>query len=253
MFVSWSPSRRSLTLLLSILAGCLKDSSGSSSGTGPGADTPLAWVDQSASATGTGGDTPLLWVDVVEASNQNPFGIASTDERTYGAPDVYVPNSTHPLMTRTTSNLLIAGEDQVASRLNNFRWMALTGGAFIIDPPVPVGSFYLPVSNALRKNARAHCKHYAGFHAGPLQPTNPEGDDVAGRLRKSAITTSGAAEIVLSGAAFADPDAAADEIIAHHSSLLTGSFTYFGVGHFLGGDQTAYWSVVFAVNPIPVQ
>lgn len=246
---SWS-----LSALL-LLGGCLDDeSSGSSSSTGLGAASPLPWVDQSASATGGGGDTPLQWVDTVVASGQNPFGIASYDERTYGGPDVYESGSIHPLMTRTTSNIILGGEDQVASRLNNYRWLALTGGQFIIDPPVPVGAFYLPVSNSLRKNARAHCKHFTGFHLGPLTSSNPEGDGVSSRLSKCKITAATCAEAVLSGPAYAEPDVAADWFIAHNSSLITSlSYNYFAAGHFLGGSETAYWSLVFAKDPSPVQ
>lgn len=250
--VSWS-----LSIVLA-LAGCMKDDSGGGgSSVGPGASTPLPWTSTSTAATGGAGDTPLLWVDAVAASGQNPFGIPSTDERTYGMPDPYVANSIHPLMTRTTSNIIIAAEDQVASRLNNYRWLALTGGNFFINPPVPVGTFYLPMSSSLRKNARAHCKHYVGFHSStpPVFPsTNAEGDNVAGRLTKSKITFGAAAEALLAGPGYGDPDDAADIFIQDYGSLIASpAYNYLGVGHFMGGDKTFYWSVIFASNPSPVQ
>jgi hypothetical protein len=257
--VSWGLSRYSASLaVLAMLTGCLKDDSGGGgSSVGPGASTPLPWTSTSTAATGGAGDTPLLWVDAVAASGQNPFGIPSTDERTYGAPDPYVANSIHPLMTRTTSNIIIAAEDQVASRLNNYRWLALTGGNFFINPPVPVGTFYLPMSNSLRKNARAHCKHYVGFHSvtpSVFPSTNAEGDSVAGRLTKSKITFGAVAEALLSGAAYGDPDDAADILIQNYGSLIASpAYNYIGVGHFMGGQDTFYWSVIFAASPSPVQ
>jgi hypothetical protein len=60
--------------------------------------------------------------------------------------------------------------------------------------------------------------------------------------------------MVLSGPGYLNPDVAADWFIANNPSLITsGSFNYMGVGHFVGGSETAYWSVVFANNPSPVQ
>ncbi|HEX7898166.1 MAG TPA: hypothetical protein VF950_10425 [Planctomycetota bacterium] len=242
--------------VLALLAGCLKDdTSGSSSTTGLGSSTPLPWTSTSSSpSTGNSGDTPLLWVDAVAASGQNPFGIPSTDERTYGSPTVYVANSIHPLMTRTTSNIITTAEDHVASRINNYRWLAITGGNFFINPPVPVGVFYLPMSLNLRKNARAHCKHFVGFHNGPLTLSNPEGDTVTGRLTKSMITYGAAAEVVLSGPTNGDPDLAADLLIQNYGSLFANpAYNYIGVGHFAGGTETFYWSVILAASPSPVQ
>jgi hypothetical protein len=254
--LSWSLSRQAAAVaVLAMLAGCLKDDTGGgSSSPGVGASTPLPWTSTSTAAGTSTGDTPLLWVDAVAASGTNPFGIPSVDDRTYGAPDVYVANSTHPLMTRTTSNIVIAAEDQVASRINNYRWLAITGGNFFINPPVPVGTFYLPMSGSLRKNARAHCKHYVGFHNGPFGLTNPEGDTVSGRLTKSKITFGAVTEVVLAGAAYGDPDDAADILIQNYGPLFaSAAYNYIGVGHFMGGTETFYWSVILAASPSPVQ
>jgi hypothetical protein len=276
--LGWT-ARGALALCLVPLSACLKDDSGSSaSSTGLGAATPLVWDDQSTGATGGGGDTPLtdVYIDSTTVTSSGLGAILpSIDEITYSFPVIpaYIAGNNHPLMVQSSAAAVVNPEDQLLTLINNYRLQTLGqqnlgggGGGGLGGVGVPIGGIIvtaIPPSGKLRKNARAHCKHYGRTsynHPGALPLVNAEGDDInsggvtpTGRLRKSLITVSSVGQGVMSGPGFDTAQNTFDAMVAANSPILTTTaYTYIGIGHWPQGDQSFYWNFVLAtgVNPV---
>lgn len=186
---------------LLILFGCGKDEneSGATSGGGVGANTPLLWNDTSGTGTGPSGDTALLWNDPNTASFVMGL-LDPTDIRTYTYPDIYILGNRHPLMTEVNARefpVIITQENFVRDQI--FEWRISEYERLIgirrTQPGFPRQAFVTEYGD-LRRNARAHCKHYALYSrlAGDPDPNgvrphvvtppnvfplvNHEGDDV---------------------------------------------------------------------------
>lgn len=279
----WASRALALALLVSMNA-CLKDdtSSGSSS-VGVGAATPLTavWVDTSTPTAGGGTpDTPLtdVWIDATTVTaTGNGAILPSIDEVTYGFPTAYLPagnpSLTHQLMVHSSAAAVVNPEDQILTLINNHRLQTLgqgnLGGVGGIGGVGGVGGVggqqitALPPSGKLRKNARAHCKHYGRFHAGALPAgPNAEGDDIngggvnpTGRLRKGKVTVSAAVQYSLSGPGYSTAQLTFDQLVSSNSPVLTSTaYSYIGIGHWPQGDPAVqyYWNFVLGngVNPV---
>jgi hypothetical protein len=279
-------SRLALVLALVSMSACLKDDSGSgASQTGLGAATPVIWVDQSAptaASIGVPGDSPLNWIDATTVTATGVGAILpSTDEVTYGFPrpllPVGNPSLTHPLQTNSNAAAVLNPEDQLAQAINTYRQVSAgfggvggIGGIGGIGGGVgQVGTVMLPMSNKLRKNARAHCKHYGAYHPGAFPPgnaANPEGDTIMtggvapnGRLPKTGANgqpnpfVGGPMAVSVAGAGYPNAQAARDYFVTNNAAqLTTTNANYMGVGHWPAGDQSYYWFVIFGMNPNPV-
>ncbi len=277
--------RLGLALCVASMSACLKDDSGSSqSSVGAGVATPLTavWIDQSTPAGGATGDTPLsdVWID---STTVTPTGagaiLPSIDEITYGFPKPYLPvgnpNLNHPLMTHSSAAAILNPEDQLLTLINNYRLQTLGGlggiggggGLGGGGVGVPIGGIAItaiPPSGKLRKNARAHCKHYARYHdldfpIGNAQ--NVETDSIygggiqtpQGRLRKSNVTVTGWTEQTLFGVGVSTAQEAFDTLVTGPSIVLTTTaYTYIGIGHWPQGFRDYYWTIILGngVNPV---
>jgi len=262
--------------LLVLLAGCGEDTSGGGeSGTGPGASTPLPWVDTVGSGTGDAGDTPLPWVDSGTATPGEP-PIDATDIRTYTSPDIYILGNRHPLMTEVTIRThpsIIGPENRVLLVLNEFRYSEYVR---LIGSPLPPNARLIE-SQLLRQNARAHAKHYAVWIPDtPLPLVNLYGDSVwysnpipgpgiellpnlssvtgarSGRLPRSRVTVDLVGQLVASGTEYRDADVLARHWIDTYPDFIRHSaWTHIGVGYWrtIGTGIDHYWNAVFAKNP----
>lgn len=266
-----------LLAVAGVLPACGDEDSVAAGTPGTGTNTPINWVDTSLGAPiGTPGDTPLIWNDPNNAVAPGTFGVPSIDERTYAFPDHYVlssdPAAAHPLMTATSSTVLTTPETTVWSQMYNQRLgiggIGGVGGVGGIGGVGGVGNTTTPPlrdSKALRKNARAHGKHYAIYHAGfPL--TNAETDTVAtggppdvpgvpdnalfpGRLAKSELTVSNPLESLISGPNYATANQAAQYYLTTNAGPIANTaYTVVGVGYWKGGPEQNYWSAIFAWN-----
>lgn len=239
------------------------------SGGGTGGAPGLIWNPTSSSGAG-GSVVPqqVLWNDpnTGQSGGFTPF-VPSSDTITYSQPTVYIADNIHPLSTQTSAPAITQAEGGLAATLNAFRSRQLGGnggavgggfgggGGFTQPPP----NQFLQAHGALTMNARANCKHWALYHAGPMAANNPEGDGLAGggvapagRLAKTGITAPGAVEIVVSGTAYPDYTTVGNYITANFGAVVTDlQFTHFGTGYWTGGSQLYYWSVIFARNPGP--
>ena len=278
--LGWA-ARGALALCLVPLSACLKDDSGSStSQTGLGVATPLVWDDQSTPAGANTGDTPLtdVYIDATTVTATGAGAILpSIDEITYSVPRIpaYIAGNNHPLLVQSSAQAVVNPEDQLLTLINNHRLQTLgqanigAGGGGQNGIGVPIGGINvtaIPPSGKLRKNARAHCKHYGRVmynHPGPLPAfplANVEGDRVndggvtpTGRLRKTLITVSAVGEASMSGAGFNNARNTFDAMVAGNSPVLTTTaYTYIGIGHWPQGDQGFYWNFLLAtgVNPV---
>jgi hypothetical protein len=237
-------------------------------GGGTGGAPGLIW--NPTSSSGAGGSTQpraVLWNDpnTGQTGGFTPF-IPSSDVITYSQPTVYIADNIHPLSTQTSAPAITQAEGGLAATLNAYRSRQLGGniggggglgggGGFTQPPP----NQFLQAHGALTMNARANCKHWALYHAGPMAAGNPEGDNLAGggvapagRLAKTGITAPGAVEIVVSGTGYPDYTTVGNYITANFGNVVTDlQFTHFGTGYWTGGSQLYYWSVIFARNPGP--
>jgi hypothetical protein len=266
-----------------LAAGCGDDGSSSSGGGGAGQPTPPLWIDTSTAGTtpggaGANGDTPLLWNDPNTATTQ--FGILDpTDVRTYTYPDIYILGNKHPLMTDVTARdfpVIIAQEDRLTQLLVEWRIQEYERAIGIqrTHPSFPRAAFLAEFLD-LRKNARAHAKHYALHHpTGPLPLVNAEGDNVVnngtgitrvqpnnstagatrtnGRLPKSFIDVDMAGQLVASGTSLGIPDRVFTQWITNNAAfLLRVNWTHLGVGYWSssGSTELHYWNAVYAENP----
>ena len=251
--------------------GCSDDDSGGSSG-GPGgaANTPLNWNSTSGGANGTagaGGVTPLNWIDPNTPVNTGGGGVInSTDERTYDRPDPYLvqpdPEAPHALSTITSNGTITNPEDLCASFINAYRQQVLgigAGGGGGFGGGIPIGGGFqnilLPMDTPTRKSARAHCKHTAINHPGPLGNANAAGDmafsgGVApfGRLAKCKIQMAAGESAVASGANYPDASTASQYFIANMTAGGTG-WTHIGVGYWTGFSEQYYWNVILSDSP----
>jgi len=249
------------------------DSKSGSGGVGGGVFTPLQWNNQASGPNGTagaGGSSPLQWVDPNTPVNSGGGGvISSQDERTWYFPDQYLPQadpeSPHPLSTHTASGTITNPEDLCASFINAYRQQVLgvgAGGGFLGGGGFPIGgggfqNVLLPMHLNIRKSVRAHCKHIAIYHAGPLTINSPSTDTFftggvapAGRTAKCKIATQGAAAAVISGPNYPDASSASNWFI-NNGVLQAGSqqWTHLGVGYWTGFSEQYYWSCMMATNP----
>jgi hypothetical protein len=273
--LGWA-TRGALALCLVPLSACLKDDSGSgASSPGVGAATPLVWRDQSTAAGAPSGDTPLsdVYIDATTVTASGAGAILpSIDEITYSFPKLppYIAGNNHPLMTQSSAAAVVNPEDQILTLINNYRLQTLgqqnvgQGGGGQGNLGVPINGIVvtaIPPSGKLRKNARAHCKHYGKFQLGTLPLVNEEGDDVnsggvtpTGRLRKSLITVSSVGQACMSGPAFNTAQNTFNAMVASNSPVLTTTaYTYMGIGHWPQGPPVDfYWNFVLAtgVNPV---
>jgi hypothetical protein len=249
--------------VLIILPAC--GTNGGGTGGAPG----LLWTPTSSS--GAGGSTQprsVLWVDPNTGTGGGGFTpfVPSNDVITYSQPTVYIADNIHPLSTQTSAPVITQAEGGLAATINAYRSRQLGGnlgggggiggGGGVTQPPP---NQFLQAHGALTMNARANCKHYALYHAGPMAANNPEGDGLAGggvapagRLAKTGITAPGAIEIVISGPGYPDYTTVGNFITANYGNVVTDlQFTHFGTGYWTGGSQQYYWSVIFARNPGP--
>jgi hypothetical protein len=277
--------------LLGIL-GCKDDNeSGATSGGGVGANTPLLWNDVSTTGTGPAGDTPLLWNDPNTAAFV--MGILDpTDIRTYTYPDIYILGNRHPLMTDINARefpVIITLENQVRDFI--FEWRISEYERLIgirrTQPGFPRQAFVAEYGD-LRRNARAHCKHYAVHftspgHNVPLPQVNFEGDDILlpaspcppppcthvqispgnapsapfidprGRLIKCFIDVNNrAGHLVASGLNYGIVSNIAEYwTTTYPAFLLNPIWTHFGIGYWNGDGSPFlhYWNLVAAENP----
>jgi hypothetical protein len=271
------------------LAGCGgdDDSSGSSSGGGSGLPSPPLWNDTSTSSSGGSGDTPLLWNDPNTAETQ--LGILDpSDIRTYTYPDIYILGNKHPLMTDVTSRdypVIITQENRLTELLIEWRVVEYERaiGMRRGDPGFPRQAFLSEYLD-LRRNGRAHAKHYALWHTDvPLPIFNAEGDATLlpgsigtthaevfpnnteaahtsprGRLWKCFIDVEGATgpghagQLVASGTDLGIPDRVFTKWVTDHPAfLLKTLWTHLGVGYWTGTNSVYlhYWNAVFAERP----
>jgi len=272
------------------LAGCGDDnSSGSTSGGGAGFPSPPLWNDTSTAAAGGNGDTPLLWNDPNTADPE--FGLIDPgDTRTYTYPDIYILGNKHPLMTDVNSRdypIIINLENRLTELLIEYRVAEYEReiGMRRGDPGFPRQAFVAEYLD-LRRNARAHAKHYALWHTSdPLPLVNAEGDMVllpgaigsthsevlpnnseivhtapGGRLWKCFIGVEGtlttgpghAGQLVASGTDLGIPDRVFTKWITDHRAfILKTLWTHLGVGYWSGTNAVDlhYWNVVFAERP----
>lgn len=270
--LGWA-ARGALALCLVPMSACLKDDSGSgSSSVGAGVNTPLVWQDQSTAGTGATGDTPLSDV-YIDSTTVTPAGagaiLPSIDEITYGFPVVYIAGNNHPLMTQSSAAAVVNPEDQLLTLINNHRLQTLgqnQGGGGGVLPggggqQINIVVTAIPPSGKLRKNARAHCKHWGRYHTGfMLTNPAPEGDSVnaggvtpTGRLRKSNVTVSSVGEEIWFGPGVDTAQNTFNAMLQGNSPVLTTTaYTYIGIGHWPQGPSSFYWSFILAtgVNPV---
>lgn len=253
-------TRAAAVLALAALFSCGKDEneSGATSGGGVGADTPLLWNDVSDGGDGVAGDTPLLWND----PNTATFVLGTldpTDIRTYTYPDIYILGNRHPLMTHVQARdfpVVINLEDRLTGLLVEWRISEYERALAPLrrtDPRFPRAAFLTEYPD-LRRNARAHCKHYALYHPTLALPNGPnvEGDDAPGRLQKSFLTADAFAQLVASGAAYWSPDEVANLWTTGSAALLLDpGWTHLGAGYWSseGSTGTYYWTLLLAQNP----
>jgi hypothetical protein len=245
---------------LAAILGCGKDEnqSGATSGGGVGVNTPLLWNDVSSTGSGPLGDTPLLWNDpntaTVVLGTVDP-----TDTRTYTYPDIYILGNRHPLMTDVPARdfpVVIGQENRLTELIIEWRISEYERALAPLrrtDPRFPRAAFLTEYPD-LRRNARAHSKHYAVHH--PTVPfpngANAEGDDPQGRLAKSFITADAIAQLVASGAGTWSPDQVANDWTTGYAALLLDpGWTHLGAGYWSseGSVGTYYWTLLLARNP----
>jgi hypothetical protein len=238
-------------------------------GGGAGVSNPdLLWNSQAGTGTTSTG-APVTWVDPNSGLGGGTIGnlTASSDDVTYSTPVVYIPSNTHPLSTSTSSQTILEAENLLMQGLNHYRSSQLTGGINLGGGglggggvlPTPQANAFLAGDDALTRNARASCKHFALYHPGPIATTNPEGDTVngggvapAGRLAKCKIMTTNAVELVVSGTGYSDYLSAQAFFTSNYQAQLTDTgWTHIGCGYWTGGSQQFYWSVILAKNPTP--
>ena len=201
---------------------------------GQGSSNPgLLWNSQAGSGTTASGSGSVQWIDPNSGLGGGPIGITqivtSTDDVTYAQYNIstqpppfnqfvtYIFALEHPLSTDTSSTTITDPEGELLGELNGYRNMIMgnniggVGGQIIVGG----GSVVLPSFNTGTKCARAHCKHYAAFHAGQKMPAengwNPH------PLTPPANNFAGAPWILQDGipaaTAHPDPNAEGDHVI----------------------------------------
>jgi hypothetical protein len=265
---------------------CGDDSSSSSSDSGAGQPTPPLWNDQSTTATGGTGDTPLLWNDPNTAGIL--FGIIDpTDVRTYTYPDIYILGNKHPLMVDIIQRdfpVIFNQENRLTEILIEWRIQEYERaiGMRRTDPGFPRAAFIAEYID-LRRNARAHAKHYAVWHTtvAPFPVVNEEGDNVltpaspcppppcthiqvspanvavawvspTGRLIKSFIDCDQAGQLVAAGTTLGIPDRVFTQWVTNNTPfMLRTVWTHLGVGYWSGTGSSLlhYYNGIWATNP----
>jgi len=254
------------------------NSSGATSSGGPGYPTPPLWNDTATPATGGTGDTPLLWYDPNTANIQLGY-IDGTDTRTYTYGDIYILGNKHPLMTEVIQRdfpVIIIQENRLTELLIEWRILEYERAIGIqrTHPSFPRVAFLAEYAD-LRRNARAHAKHYAVWHtADPFPLVNAEGDNVVndgtgitrvepnnaavpatnadGRLPKSKIDVDMAGQLIAAGPTYGIPDRVFTLWSTNYGPFLRRqTWTHLGVGYWAGTGSSSlhYWNAVYAQNP----
>ncbi len=253
-------TRAPAVLALAALTGCGKDEnqSGATSGGGVGANTPLLWNDTSGGGDGPAGDTPLLWND----PNTATFVLGTldpTDTRTYTYPDIYILGNRHPLMTDVPARdfpVVISQENRLTELIKEWRISEYERALAPLrrtDPRFPRAAFLTEYPD-LRRNARAHSKHYALHHPTLGLPggANVEGDAAPGRLEKCFLAADAFAQLVAFGPDSWSPDQVANAWTTGSAALLLDpGWTHLGAGYWSseGSLGTYYWTLLLAQNP----
>ncbi|HXG60329.1 MAG TPA: hypothetical protein VNO22_03045 [Planctomycetota bacterium] len=252
-------TRGAALLGLAVLLSCGEDEnqSGATSGGGVGADTPLLWNDVSQGGDGPAGDTPLLWNDPNTATVTLGY-TDPTDIRTYTYPDIYILGNRHPLMTHVEARdfpVIVNQENRLTTLLTEWRIAEYEAalGLRRTDPRFPRAAFLTEFPD-LRRNARAHSKHYAVHHPAMAFPNgaNAEGDEPADRLARSFLTAEALTQLVASGEDFWSPDEVHNLWITTAADVLRDpGWTHLGAGYWSseGSTGTYYWTLLIARNP----
>jgi hypothetical protein len=267
----------------------------SSQGGGAANPNGILWNSQNTggSSGGSGGSGPTLWVDPNSGLGATPIGISSiitsTDDATYAnySPPgtggtinttriTYIFGLEHPLSTETGSQAIVSRESTLEGLINGYRQQQL--GNVGIDPGV-IGVFPQGVILAghfgAQKCARAHGKHAAYFHTGPLSTgPNAEGDDLLmtvpgsqadtfgspppgnpngklGRLGKIGVVAAQGNQLCYSGTRYPEAQDVFNRILIDAPAMVLADWTHQAVGHWRGGTESFYWNIIFLTNPDP--
>lgn len=105
----------------------------------------------------------------------------------------------------------------------------------------------LTMDEGLRTVARAHSQDM--IDRSFFDHTNPDGDNVGGRLTEAGITYAMAGENIAWNMGYADPVATAVEgwmnSPGHRANILRAEFTHTGIGIAVTADHTYYFTQVF--------
>lgn len=260
--------RLALALAVVSVTACNDDNGSEQSDVGLGANTPVLWIPSSPGTTfggGTTGDTPLPWIDPNNAvGGTGGIFVNSVDEVYYDVPVRYI-DVHHQIMTHTADNIIVQPELYVMAYINGYR-QSLNGG--IVDPLQGGAGGQIPqlrMNTKLIKNARALCKHYVFNHAAlAFTVPDPEGQTFAtgassapgapaalpGRNGKSGVNaTGGLVESLIAGPTWTNTTNVAREYITLNQAAIANPTTlYIGVGHWRGGSQQWYWTLLMAGN-----
>jgi hypothetical protein len=179
---TWRRVGRIAAALIAVLVPACGNGGAGGSGSGDG----ILWNSQSGSFLGNGGPVPTgsaLWVDPNSGLGGGPLGVTqpvvSIDVASYARFNIanrpppynqfvsYILGHEHPLATDTSSSPITIPESRLLGLINGVR-----GGDNAVNPLNPVlpqsGSTVLSSFQKGTLAARAHCKHYAYFHPGPM-------------------------------------------------------------------------------------
>jgi hypothetical protein len=277
-----------------------------------GQPTGVLWNSQASSGANVGApanSSGPLWVDPNSGLGAGQIGISSiitsTDLATYAQFNdsnkpppftmyiVYIMNLAHPLQTDTSSGALTERESELLGLLNGFRQQnnpitlpGFPGGPIPTPVPGPVQTAVLPGHLEGTQSCRAHCKHYAYFHPGPMPGESPNGPPapgvnaegdwllktnqgtpaytegtpplgpiaLKGRLGKIAVSAEPTwGEFSYSGVQWIEAIDVYNQMIQDDPATINGNWTNMADGHWRGGTQGFYWNIIFISNPNPSQ
>jgi hypothetical protein len=178
----WS-ARLTALLAAVVIPAC---GSGGTAGTGGSSNSGLLWNSQAGSGITSTGGQAVTWIDPNTGLGGGTIGIIevinSVDDATYARYNIstqpppfnqfvaYIFALEHPLSTDTGSITITSFESELLGHLNGYRNMVMGNQLGPLNGGIIVGggSVVLPSFNKGTKCARAHCKHYAYFHPGPM-------------------------------------------------------------------------------------
>jgi len=208
----WKWTGRLAALLAAVIIPACNNSNPNN---GTGNPQGIVWLSTTTSSTNAGGPAPTgsaLWISPNSGLGGGPVGvnqtIQSVDDVTYNRYNAstrpppftqyifYILGLEHPLSTDTTSSTITTRESELQGLLNSVRTSLLTttalpnsgggggggGGGGQLGGQLGVGLTQGSIPGHARgtKAARAHCKHYAYFHPGPLPGARPGGWTIPG-------------------------------------------------------------------------